>query len=117
MSEKHEPNGYVWKSGTDEQRTAQTTIQDPPEYNAGSAKSLAAQKDQSPTFDQLDADLQGLISQFQSFISLPDSYGPTFASAGAILETFCSPNQNAENGDPMTANDAYWKIYQISGAQ
>ncbi|MGO4209458.1 hypothetical protein AB4Y89_08150 [Terriglobus sp. 2YAB30_2] len=92
--------------------TARNTIQDPPEYNAESAKNLAAQKDQSPTFDQLGADLQGLITQFRVCIAEPAIYGPKFTRAAPILETFCSPN---ENDEPMTASDAYQAIsYQLS---
>jgi hypothetical protein len=87
--------------------TAQNAIQDPPEYNAESAKSLAAQMDQSPTFDQLGPDLQGLITAFRYCIAEPAIYGPRFTSAAPILETFCSPNKNAE---PMTAHDAYQNI-------
>jgi len=86
---------------------AQNTIQDPPEYNAESAKNLAAQKDQSPTFDQLDPDLQGLITSFRYCIAEPARFGPKFSSAAPTLETFCSPN---ENDVPMTASDAYQAI-------
>jgi len=91
---------------------AQNTIEDPPEYNAESAKNLAAQKDQSPTFDQLGADLQGLITLFRFCIAEPARYGPKFTSAAPFLETFCSPN---ENDKPMTASDAYQVIsYHLS---
>ena len=89
---------------------AQNSIEDP---NAESAKNLAAQKDQSPTFDQLSADLQSLISQLTSFIELPSVYQSIFPDVAQILETFCSPNENAEKGEPMTVSDAYWKIYAL----
>jgi hypothetical protein len=97
---------------------AQNSIEDPPEYNAESAKNLAAQKDQSPTFDQLSADLQNLISQLNSFmttcLAMPIAYQSSFPAGVQIMQTFCSPNENAEKGEPMTVSDAYSQIRQLS---